>query len=86
MTDFFTGSLLRGQLQILSLAAPVMSSERDLPSRLWVGAAPRSNRLARDMRRDPDRTELEFVVLFFLLVVPLGYWALQALFALLGVG
>lgn len=37
------------------------------------------------MRRDPDRDELEFAFLFFLLVIPVGYWLLQAAFAFLGI-
>ena len=43
-------------------------------------------RLACSMRRNPDRAELEFAFLFFLLIVPVGYWILQGAFALLGIG
>lgn len=36
------------------------------------------------MRRDPDRDELEFFFLIFLLVIPVGYWMLQAMFVAMG--
>jgi hypothetical protein len=34
------------------------------------------------MRR-PDRYELEFTMLMFIVVAPLGYWAVRTLFAFL---
>ena len=47
---------------------------------------PRHWRYSAAMRRDPDRDELEFAFLFFLLVLPVGYWMLQGVFALVGIG
>jgi hypothetical protein len=35
------------------------------------------------MRR-PDRDELEFTMLMFIVLAPLGYWVVRALFALIG--
>lgn len=41
------------------------------------------DRLTGDMRR-PHRTELEFTMLLFASLVPLGYYTVRWLFALLG--
>lgn len=35
--------------------------------------------------RKPDRVELEFVFLLFLFVVPMGYWMLRMILALIGI-
>jgi hypothetical protein len=35
------------------------------------------------MRR-PDKTELEFTMLMFIVLAPLGYWAVRALIAFVG--
>jgi hypothetical protein len=34
--------------------------------------------------RCPDRYELEFTMLMFIVLAPLGYWIVRTLFALLG--
>jgi len=36
------------------------------------------------MRRHPKMIELEFAILLFVLVVPLGYWMLRIIFAFIG--
>lgn len=35
--------------------------------------------------RKPDPVELEFVLLLFLLVIPMGYWMLRMILALFGI-
>lgn len=71
---------MRAKRTIDSVAADVAASAPSLVKGLSYSAA---IRLAGDMRR-PDRTELEAVMVAFVIYVPLGYYTWRFVMGLIG--